>query len=463
MVVLALFFFLIPFGILVASLRDPALRGPGTPKFAVRLHRALSWRYERWATKRVESGRAADLTVEEIAATEWPVFGSVFFLQATESLQEAWDDDPALCPQPPCEYARDAIEAAAALVADPGHASWVKQHWGDEYLDQENVFYRMLLIAGLTSYENLLGTGTYTDVIRDQVETLSEELDRSPHGLLDDYPGECYPGDVVMAVAAIRRADRLLGTDHSDFAERALRGFEGPLLDSISLPPYAADSENGVVVTPARGCSNSYVLISAPELWPEAARQWYAGYEEHFWQERWGAAGFREFPKGSDSPNWYMDVDAGPVIAGHGVAASAFGIAAARANGRIDHAYPLAAEALVASWPLPDGTLLVPRVLSSASDAPYIGEVSLAYCLTRMPVQGGSITAGGFPPSSTSSLSATLSSGHCLCWERCCRSAGGASGRRERRSLWPGRSSPSGLSSSSVGFYSACCTRCLWA
>ncbi len=38
----------------------------------------------------------------------------------------------------PKQYARGAIEAAAALVADPNHASWVRDHWGDTYLEKEN-------------------------------------------------------------------------------------------------------------------------------------------------------------------------------------------------------------------------------------------------------------------------------------------------------------------------------------
>jgi len=80
------------------------------------------------------------------------------------------------------------------------------------------------------------------------------------------------------------------------------------------------------------------------------------------------------------------DVDAGPIVAGYGVAASAFGVGAARAMGRMDHAYELAAQALVASWPLPDGTLLAPRVLSNVSDAPYLGEAATLFALTCRPV-----------------------------------------------------------------------------
>jgi hypothetical protein len=129
------------------------------------------------------------------------------------------------------------------------------------------------------------------------------------------------------------------------------------------------------------------MLIWVPELWPEIAQEWYARYDRYYWQEGWFLAGFREFSEGSSSPEWFFaDVDAGPVIGGYGVAASAFGIGATRANGRFDQAYPLSAEALVASWPLADGTLLGARLLSNLSDAPYLGESALLFTLTRTPL-----------------------------------------------------------------------------
>jgi hypothetical protein len=272
-------------------------------------------------------------------------------------------------------------------VADPNHAAWVKTYWGDGYLQDENLFYRMLLVSGLTSYQKLLGDKTYQVLLSDQVEGLATEIDKSPFGLLDDYPGSCYPVDVLPAIAAIRKADAVLGTDHAVFAKRAVRAFEGTRLDpETRLPSYLADSKTGTGLSSARGVGLSFMLIWAPELWPEKAQQWYAEFKKQFWQEGWLLAGFREFPRDHPTPNWRLfDLDAGPVPAECGTAASAFGIGAARANGDFEHAYPLSAQALMASWPVPDGRLLVPRFLSNLSDAPYTGESALLFSLTRQP------------------------------------------------------------------------------
>jgi len=67
-------------------------------------------------------------------------------------------------------------------------------------------------------------------------------------------------------------------------------------------------------------------------------------------------------------------------------------------NGRFDHAYPLVAEAIVFSWPLIDGTLAMPRILSNVTHAPYLGEASVIFNLTRMPSEGVQIVTGGRLP-----------------------------------------------------------------
>jgi hypothetical protein len=384
-VALSLYLFIIPAAMLVWDLRDPGLRGGQVPRCAFRWHKALSPKYERWARQRVASGRAGYLTTANIAGTEWPLFGSVFYLWATEALQEAAQENPAFCRVLPNQYAHGAIEAAAALVADPNHAGWVRQHWGNGYLEKENLFYRMLLISALTSYQKLSGDAKYEDLLRRQVESLAKELDESPYGLHDDYPGQCYPVDIVPALAAIRRADPVLGTDHAEFVARAIRGFQDSRLDQhTGLPAYVVDSKTGHARDSARGVGLSFMLIWASELWPETARDWYGKYEEQFWQQGTWLAGFREYPR-DVKLGWLTmnDVDAGPVVGGYGVAASAFGIGAARVMGHADQARRLAAEGLAMSWPLPDGTLLVPRLLSSISDAPYLGEAATLFALTR--------------------------------------------------------------------------------
>lgn len=396
----AVYFLIVPALMIVWNMADPANRDGRIPRLAVYLFKTLTPRYEKWAKERVESKSAGALTGADISGTEWPPFGSAYYLWAVESLEQDWESGDHFMDQAPKDYAKGAIRAATRLIIDPNTAAWVRKYWdGQDFLHHEDIFYRMLMISAATTYQKLTGDTYYLPLLRDQVETLSREVDRSSYGLLDDYPRQCFPADVVTAVANIRKADVLLGTDHSAFALRAKRGFEGRLADERGLPPYMADSKEGICWGPSRGCSNSYLCLFAPTAWPDGfGAQMYNAYECYFWQEHWGGAGFREFPKGMPGYDWYWDVDSGPVVAGHGISASAFGLGAARINGRMDQAYPLAAETIAFSWPLPDGTLLLPRILSDTTDAPLVGEASILYNLTCRPASGMQVTRGGGVP-----------------------------------------------------------------
>jgi len=396
---LALAFLIYPPARALLDLRDPALRQPGMPQMAWRLGHHLTPRYAAWARQRVVGGKADQLSPENISGTEWPLFGSVFYLWAMENLQTAWDAGDHSGGQEPRIFAKDAIVAACELVIDPTHASWVKKQWGDNYLHRENVFYRMLVIASLTSREKLLHDGAHTNLLSDQVESFARELEASGHGLLDDYPGQCYPGDVMAAIACIQRADAVLpGTNHAAFVSRALRGFIGTQATRVGLPPYQAHSLTGRPSSAARGCANSYFCLTAPELWPTQAKQWFELYDKLFWQERFTAAGFREYAKGGPNDDWGLDIDAGPVVAGYGVAANAFGVGAARKNGRLDRSYPLAAEMIATAWELPGGRLLVPRLLSNSVDAPLLGEAAILFLLSVQPEKGFPLKTGGTVP-----------------------------------------------------------------
>jgi hypothetical protein len=281
---------------LARSIFDPALSGPGIPRLARQLHQALTPRYARWARQRLASGQAAGLSVSNVSGTEWPLYGSVFYLRAEEALQSAWERDHSIFPQEPRLFARDAIEAAARLVADPGQAAWVKKYWGDAYLQKEDVFYRMLVISALASHRRLTGSDEFLPLLRSQTDGLANELAASRFGLLDDYPAQCFPTDIVSAWEAIARADTVLQTDHSAQLAAGVRGFTGAQAGSLGLPPYFADARSGKPSDRSRGCSNSNICALAPTLWPETARDWYSRYEANFWQQDWPSAGFHAVP-----------------------------------------------------------------------------------------------------------------------------------------------------------------------
>lgn len=378
------YYFIYPSVAVYSQIKEESSARSGISNFAYDVHYSIAEAFGEWAQGRVDRSSGTELSIGDISGTEWPMFSAVYFLWSTEELDKAWVEAGRTDTPRPKIYAADAIESAVKLIVDPGNASWVLRHWGDRYLETENIFYRMLLIAGLTSYQSITGNDRYEPMLRQQVLSLSRELDQSQHGLLDDYPGQCYPIDILPAIAVMKRAGELLDIDLGDFVNRARRGFEGKLLDpETQLPSYRADPLRGVGIGPARGVGISYMLIWANELWPETAKDWYRLYDQQFVHQNTFITGVREFRKGQEAYSWLGDVDSGPILGGLGVAASAFGIAAARVNGDVELAHALSTQAILASWPLPSGRLLVPSLLSDLSDAPFLGETALMFVFSR--------------------------------------------------------------------------------
>jgi len=373
-------------GEIAVALRDPALAGPAPAQQSWRWHRALTPAFAAWAQQRRGDPAVARLPLQDIAGTEWPLFGAVFYLRATENLDRAWAEAPH-GPRP-AEYARAAIDAAADLLADPAQSGWVQRHWGaDDYLRRENVFFRMLLIDALATQWRLTGRTPHATLLRTQVESFAAELAQSSTGLLADYPGQTFPADVAAAWHAIRRADPVLGTDHAGQMTAGLRAFRGALAPELGLPPYAWFGEGDPEPTEVRGCANAWLLHHAPFLWPAQARDWQQRHAGLFWQRGRWFAGYREFARGSGD-EWYADVDSGPVIAGLGTSATAFGLGAARSVAADAQAEAIALQMVALSWPLPNGRLLLPRLLSDASDAPLLGEAAIVYNLSQPAAPG---------------------------------------------------------------------------
>ena len=187
---------------LARDLTDPALSGPGIPRRAVRVHRALTTPFAEWAEARVASGAAATAPLHDVPSTEWPMFSAVFYLMGARALGEAaarGEIEESALGDPPAR----AIAAARALLLDPVHHSWVRTHWGEDYLHEENVFFRALLIGGLGADVAMTNDARARAVLLEQTESLAADLDRSPLGLLNDYPEECYPtpylGELALA------------------------------------------------------------------------------------------------------------------------------------------------------------------------------------------------------------------------------------------------------------------------
>jgi hypothetical protein len=341
----------------------------------------VSASYQKWAEEYITSCRAVSFGSDCSPDTEWPVFGSAYYLLTAEEIVKKLEKKEDAGSQRIVRTAKETSKIAAEVLANPNTGNWTRNLWGDSYREKENNFYRMLIIMGLSSYEKITNDNTYRELLKEQSFGLASELKKSNTHLLDDYPGECYPSDVLWAVAAIIRSDDLLGTDNSQLKKDLISSLNKNSLTKEGLPAYSVFAETGAPIIQARGCSNSGILIFAPELDRSVSRNWYKRYESHFLKDNGFCLGFREFKSDYQDPR--ADMDTGVILKDYGSVATAFAIGAARANGRLDHSVPLTMEMVAVSWPTPFG-FLVPKFLSYANcRISCMGEIALLFLMSR--------------------------------------------------------------------------------
>jgi len=86
---------------------------------------------------------------------------------------------------------------------------------GEDYLHHENAFYRMLYVFAICSHHRLTGSEEPLKTLAEMLDALVVDLRGAKHGMLEDYPDECYPADGMVALLAVQKADDILGNDRT--------------------------------------------------------------------------------------------------------------------------------------------------------------------------------------------------------------------------------------------------------
>lgn len=168
--------------------------------------------------------------------------------------------------------------------------------------------------------------------------------DTTGHAPSYPHKRERWPADQAATLAGLARFDRAHGTSLAQEPRARYRAALERARDAAGLP-WSEVSGKGTGALP-RGCALSYSIRYLSEVDPETARAWWAAYRGAYLVDRYLLIGFREWPPGVERE---ADVDSGPIVGGVGAAATAFGIAAARAMGDRGLAARLEATADVVS------------------------------------------------------------------------------------------------------------------
>lgn len=145
---------------------------------------------------------------------------------------------------------------------------------------------------------------------------------------LEAYPGQAWPCDSVVALAALRVAARAGVGDAAVTIDRWRLQTTNRLDPATALFPHMADPASG-----ARGTSQAIILRYLPLVAPDLAREQYLRFRELFIVTHLGLPAVRERPEPRPALFEAGDVDSGPLILGISLSASAVAIGTAEANG----------------------------------------------------------------------------------------------------------------------------------
>jgi len=259
---------------------------------------------------------------------------------------------------------------------------WVAQPARSLFLDGE-------LALMLAARRMLEEKPEYRQLLTDRVNGIVERLKRSPNLVLESYPDECWTFDHAVALAAIRIADFLDGSDHSALfrdwlamARQKLVHHESGLL--VSNFTTAREPLNG-----PEGSSIWMVAHCLQLLDEQFARDQYARARKELGQTTLGFGYAHEWPA---SWKGQADIDSGPIIPVFNISAGASGMAFIGASAFQDEKFlsSLAATLNFAAFPSRKAGCL--KYCASNQ----VGDAALLYAATLGPLWEKMKTGGKF-------------------------------------------------------------------
>lgn len=263
-------------------------------------------------------------------------------------------------------------DAVAAVNTDE-----IKLLFGENPLLPHGVFFHGWRLLLLVDQATITQDETQLAEVQREAELILTALDADP--MPTSYPGQAWPCDVVVALAAVHRASVLVDVVGLDQATATWFEASQDYRDSSGLLVHQVGSDR------ARGSSQSIIQAFLPDIDPEvAAREWTV-FRDQFLTEELGLVGTREHPHGITAPG---DVDSGPLIRDVSASASAVTLAAAKAQGDLELATVLDREADLLGLPLP-----LPSGRAFALGQMPVGDAFVTWARSVEPAQPTNIAA----------------------------------------------------------------------
>jgi hypothetical protein len=164
----------------------------------------------------------------------------------------------------------------------------------------------------------------YKPALTERVNLIVEGLRRSPHMVLESYPDECWTFDHVVALAAIRVADYLDGSDHTILIHDWIAMARKNLVHPESGLLVSSFTTDGSTIIGPEGSSLWMVAHGLQLLDEDFARDQYDRARRELAGSTLGFSYAREWPDSWKGP---ADIDSGPIIPVLEISAGSSGMA----------------------------------------------------------------------------------------------------------------------------------------
>jgi len=152
---------------------------------------------------------------------------------------------------------------------------------------------------------------SYRPLLQRRVQIITKRMASAPVGCAESYPDECWTFCNAVAIAAIKIADVLDGTDHTAFFERWLTQVKAKLVDPSTGLLISSFKLDGTKKDGPEG-SSIWMAAHCLQLVDEAfARQQYQRAKQQLGRRVLGFGYAREWPEAQQGP---QDIDSGAVV-----------------------------------------------------------------------------------------------------------------------------------------------------
>ncbi len=159
-------------------------------------------------------------------------------------------------------------------------------------------------------------------------QTLERRLKASRIGLLQTYPGECYPVDNAAVLASLALRERTKQGALSAQVQGCLNGYDTRWKDPASgLVIQAVNWKSGRPIDQPRGSGTNLAAYFLSFADATLARKLHLASTTALAQSSFGFTALREYPAGHEG---HGDIDSGPLVFGLSISSTGFSLAGCR-------------------------------------------------------------------------------------------------------------------------------------